>query len=203
VRSVLVCVRTAVAAQRITAYAARLGVANALRTAMSGEEALALLSERPADVVLVDTAMARPDCVHFTRRLLSRSPHAAVVLVGAEDPRVAAAAVAAGARGVIRTGEHGDDLVTALTRGILMICPNGAPMAPAPREVANHRAVLTERELQVLRGMSEGRSNAEIGRQLFVSEDTVKTHARRLFRKLGARDRAHAVAAAFRAGLVS
>ncbi|MGH3648036.1 MAG: response regulator transcription factor [Micromonosporaceae bacterium] len=203
-RSVLVCVRSAAAAQRITAYAARLGVANALRTALSGEDALARLSERPADVVLVDTAMARPDCVHFTRRLLSRSPQAAVVLVGAEDPRVAAAAVAAGARGVIRTGEHGDDLVTALTRGILMICPNGAPMLPVPRESGgNHRVVLTERELQVLRGMSEGCSNAEIGRQLFVSEDTVKTHARRLFRKLGARDRAHAVAAAFRAGLVS
>jgi DNA-binding NarL/FixJ family response regulator len=62
---------------------------------------------------------------------------------------------------------------------------------------------LTERELQVLRGMADGRSNAEIGKELFVSEDTVKTHARRLFRKLGARDRAHAVAAGFRAGLVS
>jgi DNA-binding NarL/FixJ family response regulator len=62
---------------------------------------------------------------------------------------------------------------------------------------------LTERELQVLRGMADGQSNAEIGRYLFVSEDTVKTHARRLFRKLGARDRAHAVAAGFRAGLVS
>jgi DNA-binding NarL/FixJ family response regulator len=51
--------------------------------------------------------------------------------------------------------------------------------------------------------MSDGKSNAEIGRDLYVSEDTVKTHARRLFRKLGARDRAHAVASAFRAGLVS
>ena len=50
--------------------------------------------------------------------------------------------------------------------------------------------------------MADGKSNAEIGRELFVSEDTVKTHARRLFRKLGARDRAHAVAAGFRAGLV-
>jgi DNA-binding NarL/FixJ family response regulator len=204
VRSVLVCVRTAAAAQRITAYAARLGVANAVRTALSGDDALARLAERPADVVLVDTALARPDCVHFTRRLLSRSPHAAVVLVGAEDPRVAAAAVAAGARGVIRTGEHGDDLVTALTRGILLICPNGGPVMPLPGQAQiNHRVALTERELQVLRGMSEGCSNAEIGRQLFVSEDTVKTHARRLFRKLGARDRAHAVASAFRAGLVT
>jgi len=61
---------------------------------------------------------------------------------------------------------------------------------------------LTERELQVLRGMADGKSNAEIGRELFVSEDTVKTHARRLFRKLGARDRAHAVASGFRTGLV-
>ena len=70
-------------------------------------------------------------------------------------------------------------------------------------EAPRRRVELTERELQVLRGMADGKSNAEIGRELFVSEDTVKTHARRLFRKLGARDRAHAVASAFRAGLVS
>jgi DNA-binding NarL/FixJ family response regulator len=50
--------------------------------------------------------------------------------------------------------------------------------------------------------MSRGRSNAEIGRDLFLSEDTVKTHARRLFRKLGAADRAQAVAVGFRAGVV-
>jgi DNA-binding NarL/FixJ family response regulator len=71
------------------------------------------------------------------------------------------------------------------------------PRAPGARTPS-----LTERELQVLRGMSDGKSNAEIGRELFVSEDTVKTHARRLFRKLGARDRAHAVATGFRSGLV-
>ncbi|GFH78568.1 hypothetical protein Sgou_32380 [Streptomyces gougerotii] len=60
---------------------------------------------------------------------------------------------------------------------------------------------LTAREIQVLEGMSHGRSNAEIGRELFLSEDTVKTHARRLFKKLGASDRAHAVALGFRWGL--
>jgi DNA-binding CsgD family transcriptional regulator len=64
------------------------------------------------------------------------------------------------------------------------------------------RPVLTERELEVLAGMGEGRSNATIGRSLFLSEDTVKTHARRLFRKLGAVDRAHAVALGYRWGLV-
>ena len=62
---------------------------------------------------------------------------------------------------------------------------------------------LTERELQILRGMSQGMPNAEIGRELFLSEDTIKTHARRLFQKLGARDRAHAVAMGMRNKLVA
>lgn len=75
-----------------------------------------------------------------------------------------------------------------------------APPGTGPRP---HRAQLTERELQVLRGMCEGKSNGQIGRELFLSEDTVKTHARRLFRKLGVSDRAHAVASGFRQGLVS
>ncbi|MFE9653723.1 LuxR C-terminal-related transcriptional regulator [Micromonospora sp. NPDC006431] len=79
--------------------------------------------------------------------------------------------------------------------------PAGGPQRATPN--ARSAIGLTERELQVLLGMAEGKSNAEIGRELFVSEDTVKTHARRLFRKLGARDRAHAVAAGFRAGLVA
>ncbi|WP_330164982.1 helix-turn-helix transcriptional regulator [Catellatospora vulcania] len=74
--------------------------------------------------------------------------------------------------------------------------PRALRMRPA------RSVTLTERELQVLRGMADGMSNAEIGAALFVSEDTVKTHVRRLFRKLGARDRAHAVATGFRAGLI-
>jgi DNA-binding NarL/FixJ family response regulator len=73
----------------------------------------------------------------------------------------------------------------------------------ASTRVTDPAATLTERELQVLRGMSQGKSNAEIGRSLFLSEDTVKTHARRLFRKLGVNDRAQAVALGFRRGLVT
>lgn len=61
---------------------------------------------------------------------------------------------------------------------------------------------LTVREFQVLIGMSQGCPNAQIGRLLFLDESTVKTHACRLFRKLGVRDRAHAVATAFRAGVL-
>jgi len=282
VRTVLVCVRTPLAAQTVASTAARLGMTGVVRTAVSETEAMIRLAERPAEVVLADTAVTRPDSVGFTRRVLARAPQAQLVLFGAEDPRVAAAAVAAGARGVIRGVEH--DLVSVVAKALLLLllpvrpqgmpinganaqpagvaggarnansaaartayqnglsmgAPNSggvpsmlpnSPMVPAQRgdapidpvtgrpmvawpgnetqvgvadpAPAGRRLTLTERELQVLRGMADGKSNAEIGRELFVSEDTVKTHARRLFRKLGARDRAHAVAAGFRAGLVA
>lgn len=271
-RTVLVCVRTPLAAQTVASTAARLGMTGVVRTAVSEPEAMIRLAERPAEVVLADTAVTRPDSIGFTRRVLARSPGAQVVLFGAEDPRVAAATVAAGARGVIRGVEH--DLVSVVAKALLLLLlparpsampqtgtthpavagaglprnggngavrhgmPHGmppanqalpsmlggSPMVPVQRgdgldvavadphrrpedqtggQPAGRRLALTERELQVLRGMADGKSNAEIGRELFVSEDTVKTHARRLFRKLGARDRAHAVAAGFRAGLVA
>lgn len=60
----------------------------------------------------------------------------------------------------------------------------------------------TPRELQVLRGMSRGMSNGQIGRELNLAEDTIKTHARRLFRKLDANDRAHAVSIGYLCGLL-
>jgi DNA-binding NarL/FixJ family response regulator len=104
------------------------------------------------------------------------------------------------------------DMTTVAMRGTLASVGAAARGAAAATLVPQQRMdlatggprppALTERELQVLRGMADGKSNAEIGRELFVSEDTVKTHARRLFRKLGARDRAHAVASGFRTGLV-
>jgi len=284
VRSVLVCVRTTLAAQAVTNAATQLGLGDVITTAVSGPEALARVAAVPADILLVDTASVRPDTVSFTRRVLERAPEAAVVFFGPEDSTIARGAVAAGARGLIRGGER-EDLVASVAKALMLLLrsnrsplpaaaavPNGAAVAsangsgPSPNGASPNgsgpqpvplqrsqvgpdeedgevgagepdlrplgrpeagptgatgpvgtvgavgngvvglsgarRLALTERELQVLRGMADGKSNAEIGRELFVSEDTVKTHARRLFRKLGARDRAHAVAAAFRAGLV-
>ena len=184
--------------------------------------------------------------VEFSRRVLAVSPGSTVVFFGTEEPRAAAAAIAAGARAVIRVDTA--DPVATLAKAVLLVLPVGRTATRSPARVGTRRPAggasggpgtarrredrgrdgrravaapacraarrgprrpprrgveLTERELQVLRGMADGKSNAEIGRELFVSEDTVKTHARRLFRKLGARDRAHAVAAAFRAGMVS
>jgi DNA-binding NarL/FixJ family response regulator len=63
-------------------------------------------------------------------------------------------------------------------------------------------AGLSEREMQVLNLIAEGLSNGDIGRALHLAEDTIKTHCRRLFPKLGARDRAHAVAIGYQRGLL-
>ncbi|WP_117213109.1 DNA-binding response regulator [Allorhizocola rhizosphaerae] len=125
--------------------------------------------------------------------LVARSP--------APAPSVATTVAAnkAPSRQSTQLAVHQSAVVPAQRVDVPALMPTRVSLVGRPtRSVA-----LTERELQVLRGMADGRSNAEIGRELFVSEDTVKTHARRLFRKLGARDRAHAVAAGFRAGLVS
>ncbi|MFI6164834.1 helix-turn-helix transcriptional regulator [Micromonospora haikouensis] len=272
-RTVLVCVRTPLAAQQLNSAAARLGLSAAVRTAVSDPEVMLRLAEVPADVVLADTALTRPDSAGFVRRVLARAPQAAVLLLGAEESEAAAATIGAGARGLIQGTDH--DLTSAVAKALLLLsapgratrsrvtdpardaasvggparpAPAGRPPAkpgpawpagpeeppggtppvvpvqrgddeveaggegetpaaagqrPAPARGGRSAIGLTERELQVLLGMAEGKSNAEIGRELFVSEDTVKTHARRLFRKLGARDRAHAVAAGFRAGLVT
>lgn len=72
----------------------------------------------------------------------------------------------------------------------------------APTAVVAGNVALTQRELQVLQGMSRGRSNTLIGRELYLSEDTIKTHARRLFRKLGAKDRAQAVNRGWELGIL-
>ncbi|WP_410821823.1 response regulator transcription factor [Micromonospora sp. 050-3] len=270
-RTVLVCVRTPLAAQHLTSAAARLGLSAIVRTAVSDPEVMLRLAERPADVVLADTALTRPDSAGFVRRVLARAPQAAVLLLGTEESEAAAATISAGARGLIQNVDH--DLTSAVAKALLLLTAPGrasrqritdpardaaavggsgrsgpsprgsgepgwaataadgpAGLAsvpvqrgddeaeagagesagqtdqgrPAPNARPSRASIgLTERELQVLLGMAEGKSNAEIGRELFVSEDTVKTHARRLFRKLGARDRAHAVAAGFRAGLVA
>jgi DNA-binding NarL/FixJ family response regulator len=266
------------AAQVIANAAAQLGLSEVISTAAGGADALLRTARKPADVLLVDTAAVRPDTISFTRRVLERMPSAILVFFGPEEPEIARAAIAAGARGLIRGGDR-EDLAASVAKALMLLLRGGqAPVPTAvplqrseletpedadpsagdaeatsgtgPAEATAHRApagadgalppepsaggpgrpkvaaasvplatpatsvtapvgvnplrrlALTERELQVLRGMADGKSNAEIGRELFVSEDTVKTHARRLFRKLSARDRAHAVAAAFRAGLV-
>lgn len=178
------------------------GVAGVERVVMAAteDEAIEHVRAQPPDLVLVDASLTGRGGAGAVRRIRAADPSARVlVLTRAEDPEAAVvAAVAAGARGYLRKDATRAEVRVAVGQALT------EPQADGGIVEADHASqpALTERELEVLAGMCEGQSNAEIGRGLYLSEDTVKTHARRLFRKLGAADRAHAVAIALRRGLV-
>ena len=163
--------------------------------ASSGEEALSrYVMERP-DLVLLDVRMPGMSGLECARRLLHSDPGVRIVMLTAgEDPQAVATAVANGAAGYISKDATKLEMALAIQHVGADGRPRSAPV------VEFH---LSERETQVLHGMSRGLSNGEIGRELYLSEDTIKTHARRLFRKLHAADRAQAVAVGLRAGVIS
>ena len=148
-------------------------------------------AEQAADLVMIGYRVGAAGGPRATDLLLGLFPTAPVIAFGSAN--ASSLLVAAVARGV---------------RGVMLWTPyyadpgrNGPP--GLPRSASERHSMLTERELQVLDGMTQGRSNSEIGRDLYLSEDTIKTIARRLFHKLGARDRAHAVALGIRNSYVT
>ena len=201
--TVLVCDDSALVRETLHRVLASTPGITRIVDAASGEEALARWPVERPSLVLMDVRMPGIGGVEATRRLLSRHTEAVVVMVTvAEDAEGVARAVAGGARGYLVKDATREEMAATVVH-VLADASWRRPV-PAPRAVegANPAPALTEREMQVLTGMSRGRSNAEIGKELFLSEDTVKTHARRLFRKLDAADRAQAVAVGFRWGLV-
>lgn len=178
----------------------------------SGEEVLARWARDRPDLLLLDLRMPGMDGLETCRRLVALHPEAGVVVTTmAEDPEGVARAVAAGAMGYVAKDASREELAAVLSLALpegrvgsaaATRPADGAVPHEAPPEPAVPSVSLTERERQVLDGMARGRSNAQIGSELFLSEDTIKTHARRLFRKLAAHDRAHAVAEGFRHGLL-
>jgi len=179
------------------------GVERVVTTATE-DEALEHVRAAPPDLVLIDAGNGSRGSggAGTVRRIRAADPSARVLmLTKVDDPDASVvAAVAAGARGYLRKDASRAEVRVVV--GQALTEPHSAADGSMPAADDRPSASLTERELEVLAGMCEGMSNAEIGRTLFLSEDTVKTHARRLFRKLGAADRAHAVALALRRGLV-
>lgn len=185
------------------------------------DEVLASFRRRPADLVLIGTRRASGPGIELTRRVLAVFPTAAVVVLGqADDARVVQAAIDAGARGFLcwddlLTAPRADTQSEAVLSAVAGIAPRlgivsspelargrSRPSAVSSADAPGRIRQLTDRELEVLAGMSYGMSNGEIARELSLSEDTVKTHARRLFQKLGVGDRAGAVGAGFRHDLL-
>lgn len=204
--TVMVCGRHRLSRELLAGALAQLGAIETVVTVSSGEEAAARYRVDNPDLVVWERTSHASDELIAVRHLLSRHPQARVVLLGdSRDADDLALAVSSGARGYLVKDcslEELHDAVRAALAGVDLI---GASMrrAMADRASSLSRASLSQRELQVLHGMAQGQSNSEIGRSLFLSEDTVKSHARRLFSKLGVHDRAQAVASGFRLGLVT
>jgi DNA-binding NarL/FixJ family response regulator len=200
--TVLICDDSPLARETLRRAVATVPGVDRVTTATSGEEVLRRWGAERSDLVLMDVRMPGLGGVEAVRRLMSTDPQARVIMLAmAEDQDGVALAVAAGARGYLQKDASRAELRATVSQALADPAWRLAPRRPRPTE-AGTPPTLTAREIQVLEGMSHGRSNAEIGRDLFLSEDTVKTHARRLFKKLGASDRAHAVALGFRWGLV-
>jgi DNA-binding NarL/FixJ family response regulator len=198
--SILVCDDSPLARETLRRAVATVPGVDRVTTASSGEEVLRRWTADRADLVLMDVRMPGLGGVETVRRLVSSDPTARVVMLTmAEDLDGVALAVASGA--YLHKDASRAELRATVSQALADPTWRLAPRRLRPAEVGS-APTLTAREIQVLEGMSHGRSNAEIGRDLFLSEDTVKTHARRLFKKLGASDRAHAVALGFRWGLV-
>ena len=173
--------------------------------ASSGIEGAELaLRERP-DIVLMDLRMPGGDGVEATGRILAADPGIRVmVLTTYESDRDILRAIEAGANGyLLKDAPPGElaEAVRAAARGETVLAPSVASTLvrqvrrPAP-------PALSARETEVLRLVAKGLTNADIGKRLFISEATVKTHLLRTFNKLDVADRTAAVTTAMEYGLI-
>jgi DNA-binding NarL/FixJ family response regulator len=166
-------------------------------------EAVAAVGRHEPDVVLMDLRMPGGDGVEATARVLARRPATrVVVLTTYETDADILRAVEAGAAGYLLKDATRQDLAQAIraaARGETVLAPS-----VAAKLVSRMRAPvdLSPREIEVLALVARGRTNAEIGRELFISEATVKTHLLRAFGKLGVGDRTAAVTAAMERGIL-
>ncbi|NHT19475.1 response regulator transcription factor [Cellulomonas sp. IC4_254] len=176
----------------------------------------------PVDVVLMDVRMPNLDGLAATERIVAAGTpeHPApriIVLTTFDLDEYVLAAIRAGASGFLLKDAPPEDMLAAIRtvhRGDAVIAPSSTKRLlehlvtalPAEQQQASAGAealaTLTDREREVLVLMARGRSNTEIGEDLFVAEATVKTHVGRILAKLGARDRVQAVVVAYETGLV-
>jgi DNA-binding NarL/FixJ family response regulator len=184
--------------------------------AANGKEAVAAVLRHRPDVVLMDIRMPEMDGLEATRRILAAKPASGcriIILTTFDLDQYVYAALTAGASGFLLKDTSPEQLVAA----VRLVRTGDALLAPSitrrlVERFAPHRSEqvhvhadlsgLTPRELEVLRLLARGLSNAELAAELTVSEATVKTHVARILSKLQLRDRVQAVVVAYQTGLV-
>jgi DNA-binding NarL/FixJ family response regulator len=179
--------------------------------ASNGLEAVAEAARHHPDVVLMDIRMPELDGLEATRRILAADANARILILTTFDlDEYVYRALKAGASGfvlkddpperliaAVRTVAEGDALLSpSITRRVIHQFTRTPQQVP-PKAVET----LTAREMDVFRLITRGLSNAEIGRELYISDTTVKTHVGRLLQKLDLRDRAQAIVLAHQTGL--
>jgi DNA-binding NarL/FixJ family response regulator len=187
----------------------------AIGEAGTGAEAVELATAEKPDVVLMDIRMPGTDGIEATRQITAAPETAAtriLVLTTFDLDEYVFAALRAGASGFLLKDTPPGDLLAAIrvvAAGDALLSPGVTRQLigeftrqPVPARPARDLGELTEREREVLTLIGLGLSNTEIAGRLYVSMSTTKTHIGRLLMKLGARDRAHLVIAAYEAGLV-
>ena len=180
----------------------------------SGASALEAVRHHRPDVVLMDIQMPGMDGIEATR-VLTQDGARVVILTTFERDDYILDAVRAGASGFLLKNTPPEELIAgirAVAAGDALLSPSvtrrvldrlaEAPASAAAQARLTELTELTEREMAVLRLLTEGLSNAEIAKSLILGEATVKTHVSNLLSKLHLRDRVQAVAFAYESGLV-
>lgn len=172
----------------------------------SGEEALDCIQKRKIDIVLMDVNLGGDlSGIDATQILKERSPEIKVLMLTMfTDPATVTRAVKAGADGYLSKGSSRESVERAIhdvMAGHSVLDPN-VTKGVFGKLGSDDPHALTEREMDILQELSNRKSTSEIGEALHLSEETVRTHLKAIFRKLAVRDRAEAVSEAFRRGIV-
>jgi DNA-binding NarL/FixJ family response regulator len=173
--------------------------------ARDSAQAVSMINAHKPDVALVDLNMPGVGGIEVVREIQrTTASTAAMIYTGSADAATVQEALDAGARGLLLKGSPLPDVVRAVetaAAGKLYIDPLLA--AGLARRATPKTPTLSKREREILRFLSHGFTNEDIGRQIYISPETVRTHVRRAIAKLGARTRTQAVATALRRGLIS
>ncbi|HVD22263.1 MAG TPA: response regulator transcription factor [Lapillicoccus sp.] len=176
--------------------------------AENGRDALELITELRPDVAVVDYQMPDLTGLQVLSAIVRDGlPTRVLMLSAVVESSIVYSSVEAGAAGYLSKDARRQeivDAVLAVSRGRTVVPPELAAglVSQIRMRAEPNRPILSPRELEVLRGFARGLSVPELGKELFLGTSTVKTHAQRLYQKLGVSDRAAAVAEGMRQGLV-